>query len=570
MAYHRFLKPRWWVGLCLVVVMCLAVAAQQAAKKSDADLAREGALALAAAHGEKPRYGGKFLSAGNEEIPFYDLHQTSLGGIYAAVAPAYNCLVRTSPYDPMAMDIIPELADTWEISDGGKTLTFHLHKGVKWHDGTPFSSADVQYTVERIMNPPKGMVSPRGPVFAAIIERVEAPDPDTVVIHGKGSSGLLLPLFANGWNVIIPKHIAEKDPVNALKTTVIGTGPFRLKEPPTSSLWKYERNPEYFKKDLPFLDEIEIHLITDPQAMVAAILSKRVFWQDSFPHPNVDRDLSQAAARQNPNLVRSSSSMLIVQHLTMQTEKPPFNDLRVRQAISEALRREAFIELGTQSGAVGTGNYPLGPWGMPKEMRNQLIGYGPDMAKRIAHAKELLASYEKEKGKIDWSKLKAQCASNIKLSCENGQVMQQLLKKINVNVELEPMLLSQLRANEVSGNYNMSLLGAALNFDDSIDTFGQLFVTNGGRWYQRRSLPALDALFEQQKFMADPEARKKVIWEMDTLAMNDAAYLILLWSEFYHVRWNFVKGWTHTSNLWSTNARMDTVWMDLPELPHSR
>src|SRR6266581_6479722 len=570
MAYHRFLRPRWWVGLVLVVGMCLAAAAQQAVKKSDAELAREGALALAVAHGEKPRYGGKVLSAGNEEIPFYDLHQTSLGGVYAATAPAYNCLIRTSPYDPMALDIIPELADTWESSEGGKTLTFHLHQGVKWHDGMPFSSADVQYTIERIMHPPKGMVSPRGPIFAALIARVEAPDPETVVIHGKGPSGLLLPLFANGWNVIIPKHIAEQDPVNALKTTVIGTGPFRLKEPPTSSLWKYERNPEYFKKDLPFLDEIEIHIITDPQALVAAILSKRVFWQDSFPHPNVDRDLSQAAARQNPNLVRSSSSMLIVQHLTMQTEKPPFNDLRVRQAISEALRREAFIELGTQSGAVGTGNYPLGPWGMPKEMRNQLIGYGPDMAKRIAHAKELLASYEKEKGKIDWSKIKAQCASNIKLSCENGQIMQQQLKKINVHIELQPMILSQLRGNEISGDYLMSLLGAAMNFDDPIDTFGQLFVTNGGRWYQRRSLPALDALFEQQKFMADPEARKKVVWDMDTMVINDSSYLILMWPEFYHVRWDFVKGWTQTSNLWSTNTRMDTVWLDLPELPHTR
>src|SRR5262249_18576233 len=156
------------------------------------------------------------------------------------------------------------------------------------------------------------------------------------------------------------------------KTTVIGTGPFRLKEPPTSSLWKYERNPEYFKKDQPFLDEIEIHIITDPQALVAAPLSKRVFWSDSFPHPNMDRDLSQAGGRQNGNLVRSSNSMVIVEHLTMQSEKPPFDDVRVRQAISEALRREAFIELGTQSGAVGTGNYPLGPWGMPKEMRNEL------------------------------------------------------------------------------------------------------------------------------------------------------------------------------------------------------
>ncbi len=513
---------------------------------------------------------GTFLSAGNEDVPFYDLHQTSLGGIFAAVSPAYNCLIRTSPYDPKSLDIIPELADTWDISDGGQTITFHLHQGVKWHDGTPFSSADVQYTIERIMHPPKGMVSPRGPVFAALIARVEAPDPATVVIYGKGPSGLLLPLFANGWNVIIPKHIVEKDPVNALKTTVMGTGPFRLKEPPTSSLWKYERNPEYFQKDRPFLDAIAIHLITDPQSLVAAILSKRIFWSDVFPHPNMDRDRSQATVQQNPQLVRSSNPVLVVEHLTMQTEKPPFDDVRVRQAISEALQREAFAELGTQSGAVGTGNYPFGPWGMPKEMRNQLIGYGPDMTKRIAHAKELLASYEKDKGKIDWSKIKAQCATNIKLSCENGQVMQQLLKKIHVNIELDSMLLSPLRANEISGNYLISLLGAALNFDDPIDAFGQLFVTNGGRWYQRRSLPALDALFEQQTFMGDPEARKKIVWEMDTIAMNDAAYLVLLWPEFYHVRWPFVKGWLLTPNIWSTNARMDNVWLDLPELPHTR
>jgi peptide/nickel transport system substrate-binding protein len=559
----------WCMSALLVGSTALRASAQQATT-SDLEVARQGAIPLAAVHGEKPRYGGTFLSAGNEEVLHYDMHQTSLGGIYAAVSPAYNCLIRTSPYDPMALDLIPELADTWEVSDGGQTLTFHLHQGVKWHDGMPFSSADVQYTIERIINPPKGMVSPRGPVFAALIARVEAPDPHTVVIHGKGPSGLLLPLFANGWSVIIPKHIVEKDPVNALKTTVMGTGPFRLKEPPTSSLWKYERNLEYFQKDRPFLDAIEIHIMADAQALVAAILSKRVFWSDSFPHPNMDRDMSQSAAQQNPQLVRSSSPMVLVYHLTLQTEKPPFDDLRVRQAISEALQREAFSELGTQSGAAGTGNYPFGPWGMPKGMRNQLIGYGPDMAKRIAHAKELLASYEKEEGKIDWQKIKVQCASNIKFSCENGQIMQQLLKKINVNVELQPMILSQLRGNEISGNYLMSLLGAASNFDDPIDTFGQLFVTNGGRWYQRRSIPALDALYEQQKFMADPEARKKVVWEMDTIAMNDAAYLVLMWPEFYHVRWNFVKGWTQTPNLWSTNTRMDTVWLDLPELPHSR
>jgi peptide/nickel transport system substrate-binding protein len=569
MTYAWWRRLAWWLPMLLMVCLSHIVEAQQPVQ-SDTDVARQGAVALAAAHGEKPRYGGKFLSVGNEEIPFYDMHQTSFGGVYAATAPAYNCLIRTSPYDPKGEVLIPELAETWEVSNGGQTLTFHLHQGVKWHDGTPFSSADVVYTVERIMHPPKGMVSPRGPVFSALIDRVEAPDPNTVIVHGKGPSGLLLPLFANGWSVIMPKHILEKDPVNGLKTTVVGTGPFKLKEPPTSTLWKYERNPDYFQQDLPFLDEIEIHIITDPQALVAAVLSKRVFWTDAFAHPNLDGDLATSTAQQNPNLVHASAPSLIIAHVSMQTEKPPFDDLRVRQALSEAIRREAIAELGNQAGAVGTGVYPLGPWAMPKEMRQQLIGYGPDMAKRLTHAKALLTAYEKEKGKIDWSKIKIQCSTNIKFSYENAQVVQQLLKKIQVNIELEPMLVAQHRGNEVSGNYILSLLGAAVDFDDPIDSFGQWFVTNGGRWYQRHSLPALDALFEQQKFTADPEARKKLIWDMDRLAMDDAAYLILHWFDLHHVRWNFVKGWTLTPNVRSTNARMDYVWLDFPELPHSR
>src|SRR5712691_6366691 len=398
MVSRRFLRLTWWAGMLLVVGMCLAAAAQQAAQKSDADLIREGPAALAAAHGDKPRYGGKFISAGNEVIPLFDMHQTSFGGVYAATAPAYNCLIRTSPYDPMALDIVPELAESWDISPDGRMVTFHLHKGVKWHDGAPFSSADVKYTIERIMHPPQGMVSPRGPVFNALIERVEAPDPDTVVVYGKGPSALLLPLFASGHNMIIPKHIVEPDPMNALKTRVIGTGPFRLKEPPTTTLWKYERNPHYFKKDLPFLDAIEIHIIPDPQALVAALLSKRIYWSDVFAHANLDRDLAKSTAQQNPNLLHTANPGLVVSHLAMQSEKPPFDDVRVRQALSGAIRREAIAELGNQSGAVGTGDYPLGPWAMPSEMRSHLIGYGPDMAKRIAHAKELLASYEQDKG----------------------------------------------------------------------------------------------------------------------------------------------------------------------------
>jgi peptide/nickel transport system substrate-binding protein len=563
-------KWRGWIVLCAMMALPALSMAQQATKKSDVELSREGPAALATAHGEKPRYGGKFISAGVEAVPLYDMHQTSFGGVYAATAPAYNCLVRTSPYDPMALEIFPELARSWEVSPDGQTVTFHLHQGVKWHDGMAFSSADVLYTIERIMHPPQGMVSPRGPVFNALIERVETPDANTIVVHGKGPSGLLLSLFANGWNVIIPKHIAEKDPVNALKTRVIGTGPFKLKEPPTSALWQYERNPDYFLKGLPYLDALEIHLITDPQALAAAILSKRVFWTNSYVTSTLDRDIAQSVVQQNTNLVLSKVPSLAISYLSMHTGKAPFDDIRVRQALSEALRREALTEFGKQTGLIGTGNYPAGPWAMPQPMRDQLVGYGPDMAKRTAHAKALLADYEKDKGRIDWSKVKLNCATNLPITCDNAQVIQQLLKKIGANIVLEPMLLAQHRGNEVSGDYVLSTLLAGFDFDDPIDVFGQLYVSKGGRWYQRSSIPELDKLFEQQKFMVEPEARKQVIYAMDKLAMNDAAFLILQWVDAFHVRWNFIKGWLATPNARSTNARLDYVWMDLPELPHVR
>jgi peptide/nickel transport system substrate-binding protein len=254
----------------------------------------------------------------------------------------------------------------------------------------------------------------------------------------------------------------------------------------------------------------------------------------------------------------------------MHTGKAPFDDLRVRQAVSEALRREAMAEFGKQTGLVGTGTYPAGPWAMPPAKRAQLIGYGEDMPTRLEHAKALLTAYEQEKGKIDWRKVKLQCATNLPVTCENAQVIQQLLKKIGVTISLDPMLLAQQRGNEVSGDYVLSTLLAGFDFDDPIDVFGQLYVSNGGRWYQRRALPELDQLFEQQTFLRDPAARHQVIQAMDALAMNDAAFLILQWVDAFHVRQHFIKGWLPTPNPRSTNARMDYVWMDLPEFPHQR
>ncbi len=524
-----------------------------------------GPKALAEANGESPRYGGKFLANNWEPIPFYDMHQTSFGGVYVITAPAYNGLLATSPYDQLAAEIIPDLARTWEISDGGATVTFNLAEGVTWHDGAPFSADDVKWTIERIKNPPEGMVSPRQGVFRSTVDSVEVIDPNTVQVKSEGFSPLLVPLFSNGWNAIIPKHISEVDPVNAMMTQVVGTGAFRLMEPPTTTLWRFERNPDYFDENLPYLDEIEYQIIQDPQAQAAALLTKKVYFNDSIGGINFSPELAQSVADREPELIFSPVPTITVSHFVMNGTRPPFDDIRVRQAVSEAIQREAIAELGPQAGTVGTGNFPLGPWALPQEVQESLIGYGPDMEVRVANAKSLLAAYESENGPIDWSNITIQCSSNITWACPNAEVVQQLLKRIDVEVDLEPLDVTAHRGNEVSGDYLMSLLGAGLDFDDPIDTFGQLYITEGGRWYQRRSIPELDELFNQQKAERDFDKRRELVWEMDQIATNDAAYLVLHWWQFNRVQWDFVKGLTSTASARTTNARMIYTWLDLPE-----
>ena len=529
-----------------------------------------GGLALAEANGEKPRYGGKFLTSGPEIIPSADMHQTSFGGVYTITAPIYNGLLATSPYDPLALELIPDLATSWEIADEGATITFHLAENVTWHDGAPFSSEDVKYTIERIMFPPEGMVSPRKETLKSLIESVDTPDANTVVINGKGPSPLVLSLFSNGWQGIIPKHIVEPDPVNALKTTGVGTGPFKLRSEPDTLLWEYERNQDYFKDDTPYLDEIDYNIILDQQVRSTAILTKRTFWNESAPHPTLTDEQAQALKSQEDDIIISNATILTESHLALMTENAPFDDIRVRQAISEAIDRAGISELAGQKGTVGTGNFPLGPWALPPERQEQLIGYGPDMEVRRENARRLLAEYEAENGPIDWNSMKLQCSTNIAFSIEYCQIIQPMLKEVGIDIELDPADVSQIRGNEVSGNFDMSLLGAGLDFDDPTDTFGQLYITDGGRWYQRRSIPELDELYEAQKFEPDFEKRQQLTWDMDEIAMNDASYMIMHWFLINHARWNFVKGWTASANIRSTNARMEYVWLDFPELPHSR
>ena len=527
--------------------------------------------------GKKPRYGGTFLNGNSLPLSHIDHHQGA-GGNIMNMSQLRNGLVRAHPYS--FAEVIPDIAHSWDISADGKTYTFHLHEGVKWHDGIPFSSADVKYNFDRIFNNGKvlGFTKEggfRNSMWLAIFDSFEAPDPNTVIVRAQGATPLILKVLGGSMASFVPKHLSESDPVEALKDVTrkpIGTGPFRVTEVPSTTLWLYERNPDYFKLDLPYLDAIEGHMILDVQTRATAVLTERIYANDITVASFIPAPLAEGIAKQDPGIVYVDAPGFLWDLFAINSTRPPFDDLRVRQAISEALDRTQFLitGLGDQKGVIGTAFYPFGGWVMPKERREKLIGFGPDMEVRRQHARELLADYEADKGKIDWGQVPMQCATQ-HVSCDIAVITQQLLEDVGIEgLNLDPGELMTTWFAGVDGEFNMLSMINNVDYDDPTEVFGKNYVTGADRGFHRHWLPELDEMFEKQKFMQDFEARKKLAWDMMELVINDAGFTPIIWKTFPKLWRDYVRAPEPHPSSDAVIARMEYVWLDFKDLPFSR
>jgi peptide/nickel transport system substrate-binding protein len=545
-----------------------ATPAQEA--RSDAELVRVSPQALANAHGESPRYGGIFKSVVGDIVPHFDTGITKIGGTYHVASPVYNGLLAHSPYDAALSELLPDLATTWQFSSDGTQLIMNLVQGAKFQDGQAFDSDDVVFSFNRLLNPPEGLSQEHKGLVSAGISSVEAIDSDTIAVN------LLVPSLAmgalvNGHAVIYPEHIGRLDPVDAFKTVAMGTGPYRMTSSSTTS-WAYERNTDYFKAPgLPYLDGLSLTLILDPQTAAAAVVTNRAYWLDVYPNVNHTRDLVDTMISQRPgDLERSVTVGLIHAYFILNASIAPFDDLRVRQALSEAIDRDQVAEFSSVDGSPGLTMKPGSFWELPADERSKLVGYGPDMSVRIENAKALLAEYEAEKGDIDWSQHKMWAVDNLPWTIEAAEVIQQQFRAIGVDVEIQLGPGAQVRPAEIAGDFSMSSLGTATNSDDPTELYATHMLTDSSAWFHRLSVPVLDETFEEQKFETDLEKRRALIWANEREMTNQAGWLVLYWFNLHHAKATFVKGWVNSPIIAHTNSRYDYTWLDLPETTVSR
>jgi peptide/nickel transport system substrate-binding protein len=282
--------------------------------------------------GGQPKYGGTLVMVHTDPGTMNPLLE---GGWPHFPRMSYNGLVD---YDPQGK-IIPSLATSWKISPDNLTYTFQLRQDVKWHDGKPLTAEDVKFTFDKIFD---SKVASRLAIYFQGVKDVQAPNPSTVVFTLKEPDPVFL---ANLWSGTLPKHIWETEDFAKSQYNVIpvGSGPWKVKEWVRGDHMTFEANQDYFGGK-PYLDRVIMKVIPDATVAYAALEKGDVHYVPfkgvvgGPPYQLVDR------LKQSPHLEVSVYEVSSMQRLFFRNDKPPFNNLKVRQAVAHAIDRKFIIQ----------------------------------------------------------------------------------------------------------------------------------------------------------------------------------------------------------------------------------
>ena len=499
---------------------------------------------------QEPKRGGVLrLVQTLGDPPSLDTHQESTLATTQAVHPSYDNLVRFDFNEPDKL--VPDLAEKWSVSPDGKAYTFNLVKGVKFHKGQPFTSADVKFTVERVMNPPKGMVSPRRDQFKAVTG-IETPDDYTVVIKTSRPNPSLLAALAQGVLPIYSKTWVEANSSDIPQKEVNGTGPFIFKEYIRGTSVESVRNPNYWVKELPYLDGVKSFLITDPNTALAAFRTGEVMLF-SIPAANREQIKQEMAAKVDFFPSEGEGFTALIPN----GARKPWSEDKVKQALNLAIDRQAAIQVLQQgSGVPGAYLKTSGFWGLPQEELAKLPGYGKDKAKDIEDAKKLLS----EAGlstPVDIVMLTRKLQSYE----QTAVFYADQLKKIGLNATIKQYETAQAYDIIRKGDFDLLSWSFGYSLEDPDAVYGEFVVCGAARNWGKACTPEVDALFEKQTQELDLNKRQQVVKEMERKALLANQMIVSHRSIGLTGLYKYVKGYTpHAAS--RNNQRFSYVWLD--------
>ncbi len=503
---------------------------------------------------EKPHYGGTLTYAVGAAPPSFDAHRESTYAVIHPIAPHYSLLVKFDQKN--YPKVVGDLAESWTVSADSKTYTFKIHKEVKFHDGSLLTSKDIKASYDRIVFPPTGIVSARK-AFYDVVEKIEAPDDHTVVFRLKRPSASFMISLASPWNWIYKADILAKDP-RWYEKNVMGSGAFKFVEYVTGSHWVGKKHEDYFVKGRPYLDGYRAVFIRDVGARAAAIRGGRVQAEFRYFSPSIRDDLVRAMGDKAKvhELLGGSVNTVI-----FNCEAKPFNDPRVRRAMSLALDRwegfkalERIAEVGTSITGLLS---PASEFAMTEAELMQLAGFSKNGEASKKEARRLL----KEAGVPE--------GFNIELL--NRQEYEPMTiwlidqwRQVGLNVTQKVQEVGAYYKALRSGEYKVAIHYISDYISDPDLLFlvwlsSDISPANFGRYIDR----TLDDLYQKQSSTMNPVERKKLSRQFQTRVLDEMAYGFppVGWTKRITIHSAKVKGWVALPHHF-LNVDLVDVWLE--------
>jgi peptide/nickel transport system substrate-binding protein len=472
-----------------------------------------------------PKRGG-ILHVRGWDPPHFDPHLTIAPFTHFTLSFVYSKLVRHkvgADVQPGTFIVEPHLAERWEALND-TTYVFYLRQGVKWHskppvDGRELVAADVKFSFDRFLTEPGNA----NRYILEPVDRIEVVDRYTVKFLLKEPYVWLVSALAYPWSMwIIAPEVVQHFGDLKKPETAIGTGPFVLEryEPNVRAL--FTRNPEYFRKDQPHVDGVEWLIIPDESTGLAMYRTGQI---DCGPQPGwaVRQQDLDSLKQSHPQLSYRDMLSIVTQVIIMRTDMPPFNDVRVRRAISQAIDRQALIEAvwgrGEPTAAVGRG---LVEWSLPIEQLGEgakYYRYDPKEARR------LLAEAGYPRG------FKTQLTVTPGLGrdlVDDAQLVQRYLKEVGIEAELKLQEYGAYMATTVQGKFEGMVRGPfGIAWEPDFPLY-RTFAADSSWNAGHVNDPTLTAMLKEQRRTKDLEARKQLIFDIQRYAAEQQYYVYLL------------------------------------------
>ena len=499
-----------------------------------------------------PKRGGTMHIAFGVTTSNYDLQQGASSSVLCHI---YSQLVRLNLVDGLHT-IVQDLAKTFSISSDGLTYIFNLRSGVLFHDGTTLSADDVVATYNRMIFPPQGIVSLLKDRFNAV-SKVESVDPLTVKFTLKQPSPILLLVMTDTTQAIYSKKTLEANNNDLRKVQVApGTGAFMFKEYKEAEKWTLVKNPNYWDKELPYLDSLElIHVPAWSDRGTAVLTGQADFsW-------NVSKETFDAGAAKPDQIKTNRVGNFGAYQVLINCKVKPFDDPRVRRAINLALNKQGLIQAYITQEQIDLSRWVPhgGIYATPRDVIATLPGYRPDKTQDIADAKKLLADAGFADGVPGVELLVATVAPQAEILAP--AIQDQLKRALNIDIKIRTEERSLLVEDEKAGKFTLVLDTPGGPISDFSPIGNSFYKTGGAQNFGSYSNPKFDDLLKQSDSEQDTTKRKALLDQIQDLLDQDPPWLFIGYTDHLLMWRANVKGVAFDKRVQTEWGRIETAWL---------